>query len=98
VAARRFRFHAEADAELGAAADWYERRRAGLGLVFLAAVRHRIDQILESPYRWRLVRGTRRALVGSLPYAVGYGEANESEIEVVAVAHLKRKAGYWRRR
>ena len=34
-------------------------------------------------------------LMGRFPYALVYREVSDVEIEIVAVAHLKRRAGYW---
>lgn len=67
----------------------------GLGARFIAAIRHRTSEILESPRRWPVIRGARRVLVGAYPYAIVYREVSDDEIEIVAVAHLKRRQGYW---
>jgi plasmid stabilization system protein ParE len=98
VSARSFRFHPAADLELTQAAEWYEERRSGLGLEFLAAVRTKIHDVLEAPQRWRIVDGTRRVLLGRFPYALVYRESGSDEIEIVAVAHLKRRPKYWQGR
>jgi plasmid stabilization system protein ParE len=98
VPASRFRFHPAAELELGEAADWYEARRDGLGVEFVHAVREKIATLLDAPTRWRLVRGTRRALLGRFPYAIVYREVSADEIEIVAIAHFKRRPRYWARR
>jgi plasmid stabilization system protein ParE len=98
VPASKYRFHPAAELDLQDASDWYESRREGLGAEFLAAVRHRIHRVLENPQRWRAFRGTRRVMVGRFPYAVVYREISHEEIEVVAVAHFKRRPKYWSRR
>lgn len=33
--------------------------------------------------------------MGRFPYAIVYREVSEEEVEIVAVAHLKRRPGYW---
>jgi plasmid stabilization system protein ParE len=98
VAASRFRFHPAAEIELNEAAEWYSERRVGLGLEFLSAIREKIATILEAPARWRPVNGARRVLVGRFPYAVVYREISDDEIEIVAVAHYRRRPKYWARR
>jgi len=98
VRASKYRFHPAAEAELKESSDWYEDRRDGLGLDFLAAVRRKIFDILENPQRWRAFNGTRRVLVGRFPYALVYREITPDEIEIVAVAHFKRRPKYWSRR
>jgi plasmid stabilization system protein ParE len=84
-----------AEAELRNAATWYDERSPGLGLRFILAIHKKSDEILESPQRWPLAAGSRRVLMGRYPYALVYREASEEEIEIVAVAHLKRRLGYW---
>ena len=97
MAGRPFRFHPQAEAELEAAASWYDERRPGLGAEFIAAVRSKVRQVLVAPERWPLVKGTRRALVRRFAYAIVYREVQGSDgvVEVVAVAHLKRRPRYW---
>jgi plasmid stabilization system protein ParE len=98
VASRRLRFNPLAEAELQDVVSWYEARVGGLGARFIAAIRHRTGEILESPRRWPAIRGTRRVLVGAYPFAIIYREISDGEIEIVAVAHLKRRPGYWTQR
>ena len=54
MAARPFRFHPAADAELEDAAEWYEGRRSGLGIEFVRAVRRKVEDIRETPERWAI--------------------------------------------
>jgi plasmid stabilization system protein ParE len=95
VPARTFRFHPAAELELNEAAEWYEERTDGLGLAFLGAVRAKIGTVLEAPQRWRLVNGSRRVLLGRFPYAVVYREVSPEEIEIIALAHYRRRPKYW---
>jgi hypothetical protein len=39
--------------------------------------------------------GSRRVLLGRFPYALVYREVFHDQIEIVAVAHLKRRVSYW---
>jgi toxin ParE1/3/4 len=98
VPVSRFRFHPAADAELDEAAQWYEERREGLGVQFVEAVREKIVALLEAPERWRIVNGSRRALLGRFPYAIVYRAVSDNELEIVAVAHYRRSPKYWARR
>jgi toxin ParE1/3/4 len=70
VPASTFRFVPAAELELDEAAHWYEERREGLGLEFLTVVREKVFALMDAPGRWRLVNGTRRALLEGFPYAV----------------------------
>ena len=45
-----------------------------------------------------MTNGTRRARLEGFPYAVVYRELSAEEIEIVAVAHLRRGPKYWANR
>src|ERR1043165_7976340 len=62
--------------------------------IFSPLWRYRVALILENPQRWRLFRGTRRALMSRFPYAIVYREITPDEIEIVAVAHFRRRPKY----
>ena len=96
--ASTFQFIPAAELELDEAARWYDERREGLGLEFLTVVREKVLTLMEAPDRWQLVNGTRRALLEGSPYAVVYREVSDDVIEIVAVAHLRRRPKYWAKR
>lgn len=92
---RAVEFHPEAQAELRADARFYEERQAGLGDEFLDAVDWVIRFVKERPAAGRSVgAGIRRALTRRFRYAVIYREVGD-RLEVLAVAHLRRRPGYW---
>ena len=87
----------EAESEIGEAAGWYEDRLTGLGLEFLAAVERAFSLIAENPERfpvWKQGHAFRRCLLKRFPYMVFY-EIEEDRVVVWAVAHVRRKPGYW---
>lgn len=90
--------HPDAEAELEAAVARYEGERRGVGLRFAAAVAAALDRLASSPELgpW-LVPGVRRLLVPGFPYGIVYVPEAERLI-VLAVAHGRRRPGYWRRR
>jgi toxin ParE1/3/4 len=98
VPASTFRFLPAAELELDDAAQWYEDRRDGLGLDFVTTVREKVFALMDSPGRWPSVNGTRRALLEGFPYAIVYREISVDEIEIVAIAHLRRRPKYWSKR
>jgi len=98
VAGRQLHFNPLAQAELFEAARWDDDRSPGLGAAFVDAVRVATNVVLQAPQRWRLVRGTRRYLMGRFPFAIVYRETIDELVEVVAIAHLKRRQRYWARR
>lgn len=95
MASRPVGFHPEAELELTAAAEWYEERKAGAGADFVASVRTKIGEVREAPERWPNVRGVRRALVNRFPFAVIYRVTRDEAIQIVAIAHLRRRPKYW---
>ena len=98
----RFRFHAEARAELLAAAEWYARERVDLGEELLAELARALDAVRADPRAWPVVAqesglSLRRIVLARFPYGVIYATAG-TDVFVVAVAHEKRRPGYWRGR
>ncbi len=89
-------FHAAAEAELHDAIAFYESRRAGLGLSFRSEVEHVVDLIQQHPDRWAGYKDTayRKCSLDRFPFNVFYLEL-EDVIWIAAIAHQKRKPGYW---
>lgn len=80
------------------AAKYYESQGSGLGVDYLSEVERSVQAITESPNTWPIIEGElRRRLVRRFPFGILYRIERE-EIVVVAVAHLRRKPGYWRER
>ena len=85
----------QADREIEAAFQWYEKERAGLGLEFLEELRSTYDRIVEGPLKYQHLRsGIRRALPRRFPYA-GYFAVEQSKIVVLAVLHASRDPAEW---
>jgi plasmid stabilization system protein ParE len=84
-----------AEREVEAAARWYEGRELGLGRAFVDEVLRAFDAIEDEPERFPLLRDPyRRKLLDRFPYAVIY-KVTASRVFVPAVAHGKRRPGYW---
>jgi hypothetical protein len=65
--------HPEADAELEAAALWYEERQSGLGDAFLNEFERTLRRILTDPERWHKIQGNNRKLnFQRFPFAIVY--------------------------
>ena len=97
------RFEEEADVEYRLAGRWYENQREHLGIEFFDAVDAAIDRIVAMPrVGTRVARmpadlTVRRRAVTRFPYHVVYVETS-SQIRVLAIAHDRRKPGYWKPR
>jgi hypothetical protein len=94
------RLSPEAIDELLEAAEWYRARRPGLESEFLAEVDRVLPLIGSSPTAFpRLLDAPadlviRRALLPRFPYALIIMDLGE-HVRVLAVAHAKRRPGYW---
>ena len=94
----QIRFHPAAAAEVEAAVQWYAERSPIAAAAFAAEVTTCVERVREAPKRWpRYVHGTRRYLFPHFPFSLVY-RVRHAEIEIVAVAHHRRRPGYWRSR
>lgn len=93
-----FSFHPEAENEFDAARDFYDEREFGLGEGFLEEVYSTISRIVDHPNSWpRYSHRTRRCLCNRFPYSIIY-RSTDNKVTIYAVAHQKRKPGYWKDR
>ncbi|MBI5666294.1 MAG: type II toxin-antitoxin system RelE/ParE family toxin [Nitrospirae bacterium] len=91
-------FLPEAKEEMNEAARYYEAQASGLGVDYLSEVERAVTSISESPELWpKLVGELRRRLVRRFPFGILY-YIESKEIIIVAVAHLRRRPGYWKNR
>ena len=91
-------FHRAADAELGAAAIFYEDRVPGLGEQFLNEVEHACSQLGEHQALGPRIDAQHRRLgLRRFPFALIY-RVKTSRVQVIAVAHDRRQPGYWKQR
>jgi toxin ParE1/3/4 len=91
-------FHPAADSELRAAANYYESRVPGLGNDFLTeveAARFRLSEIQAAGSR--LDAEHRRVGLRRFPFGLIY-RITSAGVQIVAVAHRRRRPGYWRQR
>ncbi len=87
--------HPEAIAEARAAREWYQARNPEAADAFMAELDLAIERIEEAPRQWPPYLGkTRRYLLRRFPFFVVFREAND-RVQVLAVAHARRRPGYW---
>lgn len=78
-----------AEADLANAVDWYNRIRPGLGDDLALCVEYALDQILEHPEAFPVLRPhVRRTLVRRFPYGVFY-RVRRHRIEIEALFPLR---------
>jgi len=93
-----YEFLPEAREELVEAAVYYESKEGGLGVRFRNEVGHVVGRIVDDPYLWReRSGGYRRVNCPIFPYYVAYFIRADT-ILIAAVAHGRRRPGYWRDR
>ena len=90
----------EPDAEIGqkrvfCKGLYYENCQLGLGRRFSLVVESAVQDIEKTPFRYSvLLKPFRRYLLQKFPYAIIYS-IEPDHIYIAAVAHTKRKPGYW---
>lgn len=95
---RRIELHPLAVTGARAARRWYARRSANAALRFMDALDRSIEQVATAPDLCPgYLHGTRACRLRRFPSVVVFRET-EVVTQIVAVAHLKRRPGYWRRR
>jgi toxin ParE1/3/4 len=97
------RLDPEAEEEIAAGIDWYEKQRPGLGAEFLDEITVAMRSLQAPGAECGAVHGVpgelgvRRKLVRRFPYLIIFIEL-EHAVRVIAVTHGARRPGYWRRR
>lgn len=90
--------HPAALEDIRGAREWYASRSEFAAAGFFSEVEDGLERIAERPEAWpRFLHGTRRFLLRRYSYSVVY-RLTPSAIQVVAVAHGKRRPGFWRDR
>ena len=96
-------WHPAARAEFNADIDWYDEREFGVGDRFEGDVLGAVEECADTPRAWAVWPGwdrdpvVRSKGVSGFPYRVVY-VVDDDILRIVAVAHAKRRPGYWRER
>ena len=90
--------HPEAIAEARGARQWYDARNAEAAEAFGAELDLAVARIEEAPRSWpHYLAETRRYLLRRFPFFVVFREVDD-RVQILAVAHARRRPGYWRNR
>lgn len=96
--ARVVNFLPQAIEDIENARDWYSVRNEGAARAFLSEIDQAVTAIRDHPDAWpQFDHGTRRFLLRRFPFSVVYRVA-ASDLHVVAVAHARRRPGFWTNR
>lgn len=91
-------FRRAARREFEDAAVWYEERRPGLGVQFLAEIVNAVALAAEYPERFPIMyRNVRCVRARRFPYSVFFREESQ-RIVVLSVFHARRDPGVWQQR
>lgn len=92
------RIRSEAREEIDSAFEWYFQRSPKSADAFLTEVDASLAQIASHPQLHpRYTINTRRCILEKFPYSAVFQEKDDIVL-VIAVAHAKRRFGYWRGR
>lgn len=88
----------EAELDIESSALWYEEQQSGLGTRFLDGLNEVLARIAENPLQFpEIEKGIRRALLRRFPYGI-YFVAEQDQLVVFAVLHIRRHPDTWKRR
>lgn len=91
-------FHPAADAEVIAAATYYEDQQEDLGKRFLSSIEDGLARIRINPHLYPQIDGdVKRCLTRTFPFGILFRDRGD-RIEIIAVMHLRRKPAYWKER
>ena len=98
--ARGVHFHPAAQREYLEARRWYEQTVDDeLADSFLREMDAAIERVIQFPEAWPIFRDRYRwILLHRFPYQLFYRLEDDGEIHVLAVAHARRRPGYWLKR
>ncbi len=94
----RYRFHPAAEEELLGAKGYIKSYDFEQGELFEQAFGNALNWARSQPLIFRCFEGEfRKAKVGKFRYSLVF-RLRGDEIQILAVAHMSRKPGYWKRR
>ena len=92
---KRIRIKPQAQQEINEAFDWYFKHSPEAADAFLTEIGASLTQIASHPQLYpAFTKNTRKRVLANFPYSVIFQEKDDV-ILVVAVAHAKRRPGYW---
>ena len=97
---RTITFLLEAEEEMNSSAQYYNQQSSGLGLYFLEEKEKSLPFIEKGPERWPFYeQNIHKYNIRRFPFSIFYVfEKDIDKIIIIAVAHQKRKPGYWKQR
>jgi hypothetical protein len=98
VSSQALKYHPEAAIEATEAVRWYLEQSSTAAIAFFEQLKIAEKKVVQVPDRWgSYMHGTQICPFTRFPYGLIY-QQRKNYILVVAVAHFKRKPGYWKNR
>jgi plasmid stabilization system protein ParE len=98
MASKPLQFHPQAEQEYLTALAWYRERSLIAAINFENAFGRALTRIMEAPKRWPIyIADFRKYTLRQYPFSILYQDL-PSQVVVFAVAHGRRRPGYWRDR
>jgi plasmid stabilization system protein ParE len=89
-------YHPEASDEIDEAYSWYAMQSVQAADGFYEELFPAVNRVRQHPGLFaQYLHGTQRVVLHRYPFSVVYRNL-PSEIQIIAVAHAKRRPGYWR--
>ena len=93
------RFHPEAREEYLEAIAWYLTHSDTIARAFQQEVDEALERIRSGPSHWPVFEGQVRWIrLHRFPYLLYFEDSFTGHVDVLAVAHARRRPGYWRTR
>lgn len=91
-----YEFHPAAETEHLESVGYFESKRPGLGASYLAEFERTMNLVCEAPRRYPIEKkpDVRRIRMQRFPYTVLFREVG-GVVQILAVAHHRRRPGYW---
>ena len=92
---RPLEYHPETKIETQQAIDWYWDRSRTAALDFAEQLKSSLAELRKAPRSCSpYLHGTRRIILDQFPFFVVFRERLH-DIQIIAVAHARRRPGYW---
>ena len=93
-----FWWHPDAEAEFVASFQWYYDRNPDAADAFEIELDSALNLIAKNPGTWpQYLHQTQKFVLRHYPFNLVFRNSSE-RIEIIAVAHQRRKPGYWKDR
>ena len=91
-------FHPAAESDYLSQIAYYEEKHAGLGAYFISDFEGSVSRVLATPKMYKQVEENIHLIsLKIFPFNILYQVVN-SEVQVLAVAHKRRRPNYWKER